>query len=189
LYSDYKQKIEVCLIISISIIIIVFYFFPVFEELKEPLDYYVPTIIVEQIPRTIQKKKKPPRPSKPFIPVKALEIELLDDVIIDSIALTFSDTTFFLDFSKGIPLDYKPRQILEVIPENIDSDIKGEIILLLKIGINGSMIDYRVVSNTINIELALTNALNAAKKSKWEAALVGDKPVEYWIEKIYKFNM
>ena len=88
-----------------------------------------------------------------------------------------------------MPLDFKPRQILEVIPESIDSNFKGEIILLLKIGLNGKMIDYKIVSNTIQIEIALQNAINAAKKSLWEAGKIGNKPVEYWIEKIYKFNM
>ena len=76
-----------------------------------------------------------------------------------------------------------------MIPENIDGNIKGKIILLLKIGKDGKIIDYRVVSNSTKLEIALTNAINAAKKSRWEAGMVGNKLVEYWIEKSYKFNM
>ena len=186
---DYKQKIEICLTISIIIIILIFYFFPVFEEIKKPIEYYVPTITVEQIPRTMHTKKRPPPPFEPTNPEEVFEDELFDDVIIDSISFSTSDSTLFIDFSKGIPLDYKPRQILEVIPENINSNIKGEIILLLKIGKDGRMIDYQVVSNTIDLEIALINAINAAKKSRWEAGMVGNKLVEYWIEKKYKFNM
>jgi hypothetical protein len=157
--------------------------------MDNPVEYYVPTIVVEHIPRTKQTKQKPPPPSKPLIPVEATKDELFEDVVIDSIPQSNTDYTIYLDFNKGMPLDYKPRQILEVIPENIDSDIKGEIILLLKIGTNGKMVDYQVVSNTVEVEIALTNAVKAAKKSKWEAGKVANKSVEYWIEKSYKFNM
>ena len=61
--------------------------------------------------------------------------------------------------------------------------------LQLKIGKNGRVIDYRVVLDNTNSKKCLDHAIEAAKKSIWEAAVVNGKAVEYWIEKTYKFNL
>jgi hypothetical protein len=84
-------------------------------------------------------------------------------------------------------LPFIPRQILEVVPQNIDG-IKGTIILVLRIGIDGFVKEHKVIYNTSNDEACLLNSIDAAYKSRWEQVKIEGKQVQYWIEKTYKFN-
>lgn len=87
--------------------------------------------------------------------------------------------------SRSLP--FVPRQILEVLPQNIEGE-KGEILLLLKIGKDGFVKEYKVIINTIDDPLGLKNVLEAAYKSRWEKLKMEGTQIEYWVEKKYRFN-
>jgi len=84
-------------------------------------------------------------------------------------------------------LPFVPKQILEVLPQNVDGE-KGEILLLLKIGKDGYVKEHKVIMNTVNDPIGLKNVLEAAYKSRWEKIKIEETQIEYWIEKKYIFN-
>lgn len=86
--------------------------------------------------------------------------------------------------SRSLP--FVPRQILEVLPQNVDGE-KGEILLLLKIGKDGFVKEHKVIINTLDNTLGLKNVLEAAYKSRWEKIKMEGTQIEYWIEKKYRF--
>jgi hypothetical protein len=87
--------------------------------------------------------------------------------------------------SRSLP--FVPRQILEVLPQNIERE-KGEILILLKIGKDGYVKEHKVIINTIDDPIGLRNVLEAAYKSRWEKIKIEGSQIEYWVEKKYRFN-
>ena len=85
------------------------------------------------------------------------------------------------------PLPFMPGQILEVIPQNVEGT-NGEIVLLLKIGIDGIVKEHKVVMNTTGDSEVLKHVLEAAYKSRWEKIKMDGRQIEYWIEKTYRYN-
>ncbi len=85
------------------------------------------------------------------------------------------------------PLPFMPRQILEVIPQNVEGT-NGEIVLLLKIGIDGIVKEHKVVMNTTGDSEVLKHVLEVAYKSRWEKIKMDSRQIEYWIEKTYRYN-
>lgn len=183
----YQRNIQISYIIALILFVLLFYLFPRFSWHKADLPEFKPTLQVIDIPPTRQvSSARPARPAKPVIPVEGDETELLNDVEIAIDKTMQGDDSLFI---QGLPLSHKPRLILEVIPKTITENIRGEIILQLKISGTGTVKNYRVIKNTTNSALCLKEAIQAAQKSIWEAAVVNGKPVEYWIDKIYRFNM
>ncbi len=84
-------------------------------------------------------------------------------------------------------LPFMPRQTLEVLPQKVE-DVKGMIVLALKIGLDGNVKDNKVILNTVNSADCLKYVLEAAYKSKWEKIKMEGQQIEYWIEKTYRFN-
>jgi hypothetical protein len=188
--KNYYRNLEIGFISSLLLGIFLFYFFPVFYPQISEIARYEPVIEILNVPLTEQKNQNRPPPSRPMIPVPAEEMLLLDPVKIyldDSESL--SDSLMRSEFMSGLPKGYRPRQILEVVPQTVNEAYSGEIVLQLKIGKKGQVIDYRIIINTTQSQDCLNNAIEAAKKSLWEAAIVNGNPVEYWIEKVYRFNM
>ncbi len=86
-----------------------------------------------------------------------------------------------------LSLPFIPRQILEVVPQNVDG-AKGTIILILKIGTDGFVKENKIIYDTTNNAECLKNTIDAAHKSRWEQIKIEGKQIQYWIEKTYKFN-
>lgn len=86
-----------------------------------------------------------------------------------------------------LTLPFVPRQILEVVPQNVEG-VKGTIILILKIGTDGLVKEDKIIYNTTNNAECLKNTIDAAYKSRWEQIKMEGKQIQYWIEKTYKFN-
>ncbi|HGY56468.1 MAG TPA: hypothetical protein ENK44_12230 [Caldithrix abyssi] len=187
---SYKIKLEYSFILVLTGLIVVLFLFPRGEII--PPQYTrsdLPVIEVIEIPRTVQKKLlKRPRPTKPAIPVAAEEIELLDQITIDYSEIEqnkpgegISDISFTIR-------DRQPRQLVEVVPEEIDEEIRGVIVLSLKIGRNGKILQHKVIKNSTRSERALQKVLRAAYRSRWEPAIFSGKTIEFWIEKTYVIN-
>ena len=187
--EKYTRNIEISLIVTLIFFILLFYFFAKFD----PTSYHfssgkISTIEVIHIPITTQQRNMKPRPSKPIIPVESDVIELLDYVEIEDLIRgdssgieIISGPVYYTD------LPFTPRQLLDVLPERIDESVSGEIILSLRIGINGLVKEYKVKKNTTFCNPCLQNVINAAQQSRWEPAVMDNHKIEYWIDKIYHF--
>jgi hypothetical protein len=78
--------------------------------------------------------------------------------------------------------------LYDILPEQTNESVSGLIILSLRIGIDGEVKDYKVLRNTTNSKMTLTNVVKAAMQSKWESAVLKNQKVEYWINKTYRFR-
>ena len=186
----YKKHLQLSLLVALLIPIVLFYLFPRFDETSDDTVVYVHTIEILNLPPPTKQLAKRPPPVRPEIPVPAEMDDILEEVEIRLIQTgTGTDSTMTISFLSGMPLGYKPRQLLEVVPRNIPEQIKGEIIIQLRIDTRGHVKDYRTVRNTTGSDEVLVNTIDAAKQSLWEAAEMNGRPVEYWIEKIYRFNL
>ena len=187
--SNYVKRLEYSFIVILAGIISLFYLFPRGEIIPSAATQEVlPVIQVIEIPRTIQKKlKKTPRPTKPAIPVAAEEIELLDALTIDYEDIEQEGVVPGDGVSAVAVPDRQPRQLVEVVPEEIDEEISGIIVLSLKIGIDGSILEHKVVKNSTN-NACLQKVLKAAYSSRWEPAIFRGKAIEFWVEKTYIIN-
>ncbi len=186
----YKKQLEICFILSLSLMIVIFYAVPRFSSTFGLLEIDKhPEIIIVQIPRTIQKsQQRQPKPVLPEIPVPSDEVELLEEVKFKpDTTLTFDRSRLFEGAYLSDNLPYLPRQILEVLPKR-EENVSGRITLSVRVSTSGYFVDHRVVENTTNSESCLNNVINAAKKSRWEPILLGSRKVEYWIIKTYWFE-
>jgi hypothetical protein len=187
--ETYTRNIEISFIGSLIIFILLFYFFPEFDQSKNVFPrYQVPSIEVVHIPVTTQQNNKRPKPNKPIIPVEADELDVLDYV--ETEELIQNDSSGFEKISGPVlytELPFTPRQLLDVLPERNDQSVSGLIILSLRIGIDGSVKECKVKKNTTNCDPCLENVIQAAWQSIWEPALIKNHKVEYWIDKSYYF--
>ena len=197
----YRRNIQVSLIISLLIAILLFNFFPDFQDSKTKLiKVESPLITIDDIPQTIQKKEnkisfavKPPLPAI-LIP-DDIFIEMLDNIKIMSGDNTNNNNIDELILLKkenkesGIKINsFVPKQILEVVPGKIGNNYKGIINLSLKIGKDGKVIEHKVLINTTHSPECLKQVITAAYNSRWEPVTIGGERKEYWIEKTYKFS-
>lgn len=189
--KNYNRNLQICFITSLVLNILVFYLFPQsrISEVRIP-EFTVPKMVVIDIPRTIQRTRhKAPRPLLPSILVPVDEMEMLDEVEIlfekvDSLVLPNPpDGPLSVD-----ELPYVPRQILEVLPERTNPELVGTIRLLLLIGRDGKMKDFKLLENTTHSDKLLENVIKAVRKSRWEQVSIAESAVEYWIQKTYNFN-
>jgi hypothetical protein len=194
----YKRNLELSLIISLSILIFAFYFFPKIKFSKEKIiEENVHLITVNDIPQTIQNKIirrantiKPALPSI-IIPDNLINIEILEDVKVNK-NIDLINSLISKDNngeSAGLNQNnFVPKQILEVVPDKSDDNFQGVIYLSLKIGKDGMVITHKVLRNTTNSRECLQKVIAAAYSSKWEPMMIGGKKKEYWVEKSYQFN-
>lgn len=189
--SGYKNRLEISIILSLLILIFLFYVFPVFLYSTFQLpDISKPKIIVINIPQTIQPEvKRPPRPTRPAMPVPSENMEILEDLTIeieDIDDLIAPDRVFNPDELEGLP--YLPRQVLEVLPEKSADHPKGEVMLSLHIDRNGKVKAHKVIKNTTRSQACLKSVIHAAYSSHWQPVIIDENIYEYWIYKSYKFD-
>jgi hypothetical protein len=196
----YSRNFKLALIISLTLIISIFYIAPDISFLQNNSDTTQPIIFFSNdVPPTIQteelKQTSSIKPHEPAIIINGnLEpVEILKDVDIQNNSSISSSKNGVGNSSinkagTSSVSPFIPRQILEVIPKKVDENIKGIIKLSLKIGKNGKVVSYIVLANTTNCPECLKNVITAIHKSEWEPASVNGNRIEYWIEKSYKFN-
>lgn len=186
----YQRNIQIALIGALLCLILLFYSFPRANRIPSKLpDLPAPELNIIEIPRTKQttSKKRPP-PLLPSIPVESEEPDIADDVIIRMSERSDTGQFPILTSAEISELSLIPRQILEVIPEQSSENIKGIIILSLKIGTDGMVKEYQVVENTTRSQKTLTQVIEAAQNSKWQPIILDNIKYEYWIEKSYIFK-
>ncbi len=189
--TGYKKRLEISLILSLIVLIFLFYIFPIFISSTFILtDVLEPQIIVIDIPQTIQKyAKRPPHPTRPAILIPSEDMAILDDVTLefeDIQDLIILGKVFNPDELEGLP--YMPRQVLEVLPEKTENNPKGEILLSLHIDKNGKVKAHKVISNTTQSDICLQHVIKAAYSSRWQPVIIDSNIYEYWIYKSYQFK-
>lgn len=187
--SQYNINLEKALIVSLLIFIIFFYLSPRMPNLTSNKAAELPKLILVDIPPTRQLNKPKPQPAKPIIPVPSDETDVLVDVEIiqeQSLDLSGLDLEASPDALRNLP--FVPRQILEVLPEKPVGEAHGIIVLALRIGLDGSVVEHKVKSNTTNCPDCLQKVIAAARKSRWQSVEFKGQKTEYWIEKSYTFD-
>lgn len=182
--------LQISLALVLLVLIVVFYSFPRFTEKINQQIIYRQAIEIITVPPTRQLNMRQPPPPRPEIPVAVEEPEILMPVVIESPStLLTNNTEAEVKFVSGLPEGFRPKQILEVIPEKVSDLYNGLVILALKIGKKGMVIEHRVIKNTTGSGECVQQAIKAASSSIWEPAIIDGRPVIYWIEKTYQFNI
>lgn len=174
-----------------------FEFFPkINHSPKSIINIDEPIIIYPDIPSTKQfsELKADTKPKPPLIELtdNIIEPEVLNDINVDL-------SSFDRLRNKGInedkntesrftEINYKPRQIFEVVPKFADENIKGEVNLFLQIDSEGNVKNYKILNNTLDCPDCLQKILSAINKSKWKPAIINGRKTELWVKKKYKFN-
>ncbi len=196
----YSRNIKIAIIISEIIILLLFILVPYPSEDKEKKIYFPENLItVMDIPRT---EVIPPKPGglPPPTPTIPTNFELVEDpeILPDVEIPDISSLTNRPSQNNGISQNqngeyyassfpFVPRQILEVVP-NRSEGMNGYIKLSLRIGKDGFVKNYRILSNTIKDQKSLKNILDAVYKSRWQPISIEGEKIEYWIDKTYSFN-
>lgn len=84
----YRRVLEICIIISLSILIVAFQFFPHFEDEGMAMEGPQELFTVEDIQQTKQENRPPP-PPKPPIPIEAPSDDVLEDIEIEDTEIDF----------------------------------------------------------------------------------------------------
>ena len=200
LKSEHKLVFELCLIASLIFCILLFLFFPyIAPPPPPPVEYQSLLFTINDIaPNTAQKNIKNPKPPVPkiFVPDVVDEPEILPDE--DMAQQTKSEESGNGKNNSNITgsgtaldapeLPFVPRQILEVLPQNVDKNAQGFVELSLKIGTDGHVIEHKIIDNTTGSKQILQSVITAAYKSKWEPVKIKNSKIVYWVEKTYRFN-
>ena len=190
-HTQYSILIKVSIILSESIFICLFYFFPkltpsTIKKLNEPI------ILIDEIPITVQPAvesiQKPTPPQILFSDIME-EPELLADILIaeNSKGEQAAGVEYSMVNASLSSLPQLQRQVLEVLPEQNSGKISGSIKLSLKINEIGKVIDHRILYNNLTCDGCILEILDAAYKSKWESVTNAGIAAEYWVEKTYSF--
>lgn len=160
------------------------------ERLVLPSEPLVNVLTIEHIPPTRQYSQ--PVPPRPDIHIDSPEPDALADAIIVGTREPASGegggdsggTRERGDARRA----FVPRQILEVLPEKEGIEERGEIRLLLTIGVDGRVKRHTVLSNSTDGERGLERVLRAVYACRWEPLPEGSAMSEYTIRKRYTFD-
>lgn len=195
----YQKVLEIATIITLSLLIIIFYAFKKFEvESSEIITPDVPSEVID-IPPT-QQFDRPPPPPKPSIPVEAEDDELLDDVTIEDTEVSFEsfddepppppsedDDEIFEFFA----VSKKPIPTKQVTPKYPDlarrANIEGKVVVTVTIGKDGKVEDAVIfVSDATMLNEA---ALEAARQFEFTPAQQRDKTVRVKMNLPFNFKL
>jgi hypothetical protein len=210
---NYSRNFKISLIISLIINVLLFYFFPFTNTNHESEKIYREHgLNIALTPASIQGGSAYFKPGEPkiFVSSDVEEPAILEDVSVKEPSANSGNEGNRTGNGNGTgtgsgdgngsgnnggnslaglnELPYAPRQILEVLPQNINNGAKGYVDIALKIGTEGNVLDYKVIRNTTGSKEILQSVLTAAYKSKWEPVKIKNSKVIYWVEKTYSFN-
>lgn len=197
----YSRNYKIGLIFSLFIVIMFFLFLPEMKKtISKTIIYSEPKITIVDIPQT--KSSGHPVKPPPKLTISNITNPIVVEEHVDSVEIAQED---ILEQQKGneennlsgssegtdvyefSSLPFIPRQILEVVPKEIDG-AKGQIYLSLRIAKDGSVKEHKILSDNTNKSECLKNVLTAVYKSRWQPITIDGERVEYWVEKVYGFN-
>jgi protein TonB len=197
LQSGYNKILERSFIISIVIISLIFYLFPVFE---------VGTKLMAELPNVIEPIKIPPtkhpekinKPDKPQIPVQSEDDELLDHVDIDflemkknwfieDIKAPVDDTTeeypFYAVSKKPAPI----KKVKPVYPEIAQkAGVEGIVVVEVLIGTDGKVVEAKIFKSIPMLDHA---ALEAARMFLFSPGEQRDRRVKVRMTIPFSFSL
>lgn len=194
-YDQYQNALERSTIITLILVILIFFIFPRIKVTKPSKIVTIGTsLTVENIPITRQGSPRKP-PPRPVVPIPSEDDIIPDDVTIEDTELTFEN--FSLSSGSGAPLGqidiFQPRPIFEVIPEYSEElqkkGIEGLVQLHLHIDQTGRVIDVIVLENTTGSSECAKAATEAALKGRYIPAKKDGKPADLWIARTYTFGL
>lgn len=193
----YRKALELSTIISLLLLVILFFSFKQFEsvtQLPESVDIKIEVI---EIPPT-QQLSKPPPPSRPAVPVEAEEDELLDDVTIEDTEIEFEamddappppppeeDEVF-----EFFAVSEKPVMLKHVTPDYPDlarkAQIEGTVVVTVTIDKKGNVENAIIFKSIPMLDEA---ALAAARHCKFKPAKQRDKFVKVKMNVPFNFRL
>lgn len=189
--KDAEQRFvfKCSLLLSLCFLVLVFYLFPRFSEIKkiktEPLQI---SIYVSDIPQTHQPTRKPHFP--PARSVSSLYVPVEDQNLPEEVNHeAFYENKPAENFFEGISPEIPAKCWLEVYPSTLGVTCKGYIRLLLLVNARGQVETVEILENTTMADTCLSLVRQAAFKSRWIPAEVKGQPVNSWVTKVYKFNL
>ena len=195
--AEYQKVLEKSFVISVMIIALLFYFFPMFDVGIE-LKAHLPDIILNlDTPPTRQPEKRV-RPALPKIPVANEEEEMLEAVEIDFLEMRENwfvenpeipdaeptETYEFFAVSDKPVLKQKVSPVYPVLARK--AGVEGMVVVKVLIDTKGDVIEAMVVKSIPMLDSA---ALDAAKMFKFTPGKQRDRIVRVWMQIPFKFNL
>ncbi len=183
---------------SLVIFILLFAFVPYSEPTPYKLKHEVVTMI-EEISAEIDKYEEPPPKERPKVAVEA-ESKVAEEEAVETIAATEFKEDIIRTVPTGPEIEVVPYARVEVKPKLIKpvkpkypemarkAGIEGKVILMIIVGIDGSVTDARILKSSGN-PLLDEAAIAAARKTRWSPAKQRDKPVPVRLAFPVTFNL
>jgi len=195
--KNYRKVLESSTVLSLIIVIFLFYSFKTFKHESKFLNEVPDEMIVYDTPITKQNKPKPP-PSRPQIPVEADDDELLDDVTIDDTEIDFTDFSDDIipppddavEEFEFFAVSEKPILIKRVAPVYSElaqrANIEGTVTVKVLINTKGDVEKTEILKSIPMLDNA---AVDAAMQCKFKPAKQRDKFVKVWMAIPFKFYL
>ena len=192
-HKYYSRNIKISLILSELIIICAFLFSPNVTD-DEFLELNEPIFLIDDIPATIQRNSyvlaRPKIPeifiigeiSEPIILADVTRIEDIETETITGITIAGSNIT------NKVLREISPTQLLEVLPNKKNRNIRGSLSLRLKIDNSGKVAEHVILFNSLDCEDCLLEIISAVYRSVWQPAIKNGSETEFWVEKSYTFK-
>lgn len=199
----YQHRLELAVILSLVLIITAFLFIPRINIKTIKINYQnrEPFITMIDLPATkhqsITRRLEPPRipQSVNYIPSDLDEIIIFDNIEFNEPIDTNIESAENGNengseddgevFATSLP--YLPRQILDVVPDEIEEIKTGILKLLILVDESGTPIDHQEMFNSLEKIEYTKRIIAAIYKSKWQPVTLKGKKKRYWIEKSYEF--
>ena len=197
LKKNYRKVLESSTVLSLIIVIFLFYSFKTFKHKSNFLNTVPDEMIVYDTPITKQNKPKPP-PSRPQIPIEADEDELLDDVTIDDTDIDFTDFSDEIiappedpeEIFEFFAVSEKPVLIKRVAPVYSElaqrANIEGTVTVKVLINTKGIVEKTEILKSIPMLDQA---AVDAAMQCQFTPAKQRDKFVKVWMAIPFKFYL
>ncbi|GAB4187454.1 MAG: hypothetical protein Kow00108_24410 [Calditrichia bacterium] len=187
----YRKHLDISIVVSLFLMIIVFYAFQRFEAENKLVVVEEPPIEQIDAPPPTQSAVQPP-PAGPSIPVEAESDEEIENETIEETDFTFEEPAFEQPPPKPeeaeaeiVPffaLSDKPQLKKSVLPKYPDlarrANLEGKVIVKVLIGTDGRVEKAEIVKSIPMLDDA---ALEAAKQYVFTPAKQRDKTVKVWM--------
>ncbi len=188
-------NIEISLIVTLSILLFLALSFGQVNRENTP---YVPmdfVLDIYDVPETTQSKKKmPPKPKLPAVPIPSDIVEMLEDIEYEIETLDYIELPDMPEFDmSGTAVAIGPKPYHFKLPDIPESEKKkkknGEIIVKMKVNESGIVIDHEVVRNTTGSKVLENIAVKAALHTKFTPAKnKKNQPITVWTQTTYYFG-
>lgn len=196
----YRKHLDIAIVLSLFILIVIFYAFQRFEMKQQLVVVEEPPITQVDAPPPTQTAVQPP-PAGPAIPVEAESEEDIEDETIEETDFEFEEPAFTKapppkpdnEEAEIIPffaLSKKPKIVKRVIPKYPElarkAGLEGQVVVRVLIGTDGRVQKAEIVKSIPMLDEA---ALEAAKQYVFTPAEQRDKRVRVWMNIPIRFKL